>query len=178
MTNYYNIEIIETSTHLKATYRDKKFRKLEHLRGELSKAMMLQIGRIVPRHEDDFKDFETLHQGKISYTKTAEEKSLYSQFNSEWYRFYNNNFKIPPKFTGADGKALKGIITYLKSVSSTELEALELWKVVLDKYDTLSDFHKANCDLKYINSKLNIILNAIRKENSTNATGTHDNISL
>lgn len=178
MTHHYSIEIIETKTYLKATYRDKKFRKLEHLRGVLNKNMMLQIGRIVPRHESDFPEFNKRHEGKVNFSIITQEKTIYTQFSDEWFSFYEGYRELPPKFMAADGKALKAIISYLTKVSTSEQEALELWKVILDKWDTLNDFHKANTDLKYINSKLNIIINAIKQQNNTNAKGTHGTVEL
>jgi len=167
MTTHYNIEITATQTHLKVTYRDGKFRKLEHLRGVISKDMLKNIGRIIPPKESDFSAFVKEFTNRVSYTRITQEKSLYSQFLSEWAIFYENFTQLPPKFTGADGAALKGIIGYLKKVSTNENEALELWKVLLSQWDTLNDFHKANTDLKYFNSKLNIILNGIFRQNNT-----------
>ncbi len=178
MTRHYNIEILETSTHLKATYRDKKFRKLEHLRGVLNAGMVKAIGRLIPPNEANFDEYVRFFKDKVAYTLLEEEKSLYSSFNDEWHRFYEKQFALPPKFTAAEGKSLKGIIAYLTKVSVNETEAYELWKVILEKWDTLSEFHQANADLKYINSKLNILINAIKKQNNTHASSTHGSVSL
>ena len=178
MTTHYNIEIMETSTHLKVTYRDKKFRKIEHLRGVLNSGVIKAIGRLIPPNEANFDTYVKFFEGKIIYTLLTEEKSLYSSFNDEWHRFYEKQFSLPPKFTAAEGKSLKGIIAYLTKVSVNETEAFELWKVILEKWDTLSEFHQANADLKYINSKLNILINAIKKQNNTHASGTHGSVSL
>lgn len=178
MTNHYNIEVIKTATHFKATYRDGKFRKIEHLRGKIDKAYLKAIGKIIPLYDADFGDYNKMFEGKVNYTVITHEKSLYSQFLSEWNLFYTNYAQVTPKFTGMDGNALKGIIAYLTKVSTSELEALELWKVILDKWDTLNDFHKSNTDLKYINSKLNVILNAIKKANSTYTSGTGRSVEI
>lgn len=169
MTTHYNIQITETGTDLKVTYRDNKFKKLEHLRGKLDDAMLRQLGRIVPRLESSIEQFKTAYKDKVTYTKIEKQKSLYSMFLSEWYTFYNTYSEgIEPKFTGADGNALKSIIAHLKKLSSNnDTEALALFKVILDKWHTLAQFHQDNTDLKYINSKLNIILNAIKKQNNT-----------
>lgn len=166
MTHNYNIEVLQTKTHFKATYRDGKFRKLEHLRGKVDRPFMLAIGRILPLYTDDIPEFNKTHEGKVNYTIITQEKSLHTQFMSEWTLFYENYANIPPKITGADGKALKGIVGYLTKVSKTEAEALDSWRMILDRWSGLSKFHQENTDLKYINSKLNLIINAIKR--STN----------
>src|SRR5690606_5381731 len=133
MTNHYNIEIIETATHLKVTYRDNKFRKLEHLRGKLDKSMLHQLGRIIPRTETDVESFAIAYKDKVTYTKIQQEKSLYTLFLDEWTVFFEQFTGLPPKFTGVDGKSLKSIITYLKQIGGTEEQALALWKIILNK---------------------------------------------
>lgn len=178
MTHHYNIEVIKTNTHFKATYRDGKFRKLEHIRGRMDKPFLKQLGRIIPLYTQDIGDFNKEYDGKVNYTIITQEKSIYTQFLSEWSLFYEDYSGVPPKFTGVDGKALKGIIGYLTKVSTSQLEAIELWKVILDKWSSLNDFHKSNTDLKYINSKLNIILNAIKRQNSTYTSGTNRSVEL
>src|SRR5690606_16039769 len=117
MTNHYNIEIIETATHLKVTYRDNKFRKLEHLRGSLDDAMLRQLGRIIPRTETNIESFAMAYKDKVTYTKIQQEKSLYTLFLDEWINFFETFTGLPPKFTGMDGKSLKMIITYLKKIA-------------------------------------------------------------
>lgn len=178
MTNHYHIEITATQTFFKVTYRDNKFRKLEHLRGTLNEAMLKQLGRIIPRMETDFEAHRTLHQGKVNYTIITTDKSLFTQFVEAWETFYEAFYQLPPKFTGAEAKALKSIITHLKRIGKSEPEALALWQIILQKWHTLSDFHQQNADLKYINSKLNIILNAIKQQNNTYASGTDRSVEL
>lgn len=178
MTNHYNIEVLETKTHFKATYRDNKFRKLEHLRGKITIPMLKAVGRIVPLFENAFKDYTTVFKGKVNYTLIENKKTLFSEFNDAWFSFYETYAGFPPKFTGADAKSLKYIISYLTKLSTNETEALELWKLILNKWHTLNDFHKDNTDLKYINSKLNIILNAIKQKNSSYSTGTSGSVEL
>ncbi len=178
MTNHYTIKILKTSTVLKLTYRDKKFKRLEHLRGELNKNMIKEIGRIIPGHEDDLTSFKIEHNGTVTYTDITKVKSLYTQFLDEWDTFYTNFTQLTPKFTGADGNALKSIISYLKQISTDELEALATWKLILEKWHTLNDFHQANTDLKYINSKLNSIIHAIKHQNNTHTTSADGSVQL
>ncbi|OBX17817.1 MULTISPECIES: hypothetical protein [Bizionia] len=179
MTNHYNIEILETQTHLKVTYRDNKFRKLEHLRGKIDDAMLRQLGRIIPRLEASMESFKTHFEAKVSYTKIETEKSTYTLFLDEWTAFFEQLTGLPPKFTGADGNSLKSIITYLKKLSAgSEPEALALWKIILSKWHTIKEFHQQNTDLKYINSKLNIILHEIKQQGNTFTQGTNGSVEL
>lgn len=170
MTTVYNIEVLLTKTHIKVTYRNKKFKKLEHIKGNLDEAMLKQIGRIIPHHEDHLNTFKTTFKNKIAFTKIIKEKSTYSNFLGAWYAFYNGYMSMDPKFTGADGNALKAIIKYLKELhGGDETKALELWKIILEKWETLSEFHKSNTDLKYINSQLNKILINVKASSKSNA---------
>ena len=169
MTTHYNIHIISSKTDLKVTYRDNKFRKLEHLRGTLNQTMMNALGKVIPVKETDFDQFIATYKDRVTYTsEQTKPKTVYSQFLDEWYAFYNKFVGLAPKFTGADGKALKQIIAYLKILGGTDQEALLLWQLILSKWDTLDKFHQKKTDLKYINSQLNIILINVKGINKTN----------
>lgn len=169
MTNHYNIHIISSKTDLKVTYRDNKFRKIEHLRGTLDQTMMNALGKVIPVKETDFANFMISYKHKVIYTMLeTKPKTIYTQFSDEWHSFYNQFTGLPPKFSGADGNALKQIITYLKKLGGTDQEALVLWQLILSKWNTLNKFHQDNTDLKYINSQLNKILQNVKGSNQTN----------
>jgi hypothetical protein len=106
---------------------------------------------------------------RVTYREEeANPPSLYTLFLDEWFAFYHRQFGLSPKFTGADGKALKQIITYLTGNSADEEEALATWLYLLQHWGQLDEFHQRNTDLKYINSQLNKILqNAKRGNNKT-----------
>ena len=107
MTNHYNIHIISSKTDLKVTYRNNKFRKLEHLRGTLNQTMLNSLGKVIPVLETDFEQFMLTYKGRVTYTpEKTKPKTIYSQFLSEWYAFYKKFVGMTPKFTGADGNAL------------------------------------------------------------------------
>jgi hypothetical protein len=182
MTTHYNLEIISTSTHFKVTYRDKKFRAVTHLRGAMDDAMLKHLGKVIPRTEDQLPNFIDSWKGKVIYNKEVKNPSLYSLFLHEWTTFYENFAQLQPKFTGADGNALKSIMQHLKLIGHSDNEALEVWKVILSNWHSLDDFHKNNTDLKYINSKFNILINAIKKQNNTvtktNTSGTNGSVRL
>jgi hypothetical protein len=104
----------------------------------------------------------------VSYTKDEHQTaSLYTQFLDEWFGFYNCLYGFPPKFTGADGKALKQIISYLQQVSANDTEALSTWQYLLGNWQKMDEFHQRNTDLKYINSQLNKILQNAKRGNSS-----------
>lgn len=178
MTNHYHIEITATQTVFKVTYRDSKFRSLQHLRGRLNDAMLKELGRIIPRLETNFEAFSKLHHGNVKYSCITADKTIYTQFVESWYSFYERFYQLPPKFTGVDGRAMKSIIAHLKLLGNSETEGLALWRIILEKWHTLNDFHKENADLKYIDSKLNIILNAIKQQNNTYAHGSDRSVEL
>lgn len=179
MTHHYNIEIISTKTTLKATYRNGKFRKLEHLRGKLDREIMDALGKVIPVTEAAFSHFNKKWLNKVNYEiEVKNTKSLYSQFLQEWFKFYEDLTDLKPKFTGADGNALKQIINYLKKQSTNDGEALATWQLILDSWGELNEFHQQNTDLKYINSKLNVIIREIKQKKSTNVSGTNRNIEL
>lgn len=179
MTNHYNIEIKQTNAILKVTYRNKKFRRVELIKGKLSDKTLVEIGRIIPPREDEFKRYIVHFEKDINYSVINKEKSLYSKFNNAWFQFYEKAVGFSPKFTGADGKALKQIITYLKKINAgNERVALENWQLILNSWQTLKEFHQDNTDLKYINSRLNVIIREIVKNNGSDTTGADSSVSI
>ena len=76
--------------------------------------MLKQLGRIVPRQETSIKDWSLLFLNKVTYTKIEKQKTIYTLFLDEWISFYEAFTELKPKFTGADGKSLKGISRYFK----------------------------------------------------------------
>lgn len=172
MTTHYNIHIVKTKTDLKLTYRSGKFKKLEHLRGTLSDGYVKAIGNLIPPKESDLKSFIKGFEGKIIYTALSATKvvSLFSQFNSEWFAFYSKeNQGRKPKYSGADGVALKQIIKYLvEENQGDETAAIASWKFILENWKHLSDFYKKQQDLKIINSKLNVIITELANKHTSN----------
>ena len=181
MTTHYNINLVKTNTDLKLTYRDGKFQNLKHLRGVFDAVMVKYIRDVVPPRESDLEAFILSEKGKVIYTSEPKKpQSLNSKFSGAWFAFFrkeNNN--IDPKYTGADGKALNQIITYLKNINNgDEAAAIANWNLLLDNWSELSDFHQAQTDLKYINSKLNVIIREIIKNNGGNTSGTNGSVHL
>lgn len=157
---------------LKLTYKNKRFLAVKHISGTFDEFVIRHLGAILPVYENEVTAKTTEYTGKVTYSLEVKTKTLYTQFNEAWHLFYENTKQIPPKFTGADGKALKQIIAYLTKTAATEQEALESWKHVLNNWHVLKEFHKQNTDLKYINSRLNIIIDEIRCANGIATDGS------
>ncbi len=178
MTNHYTLQLVKSGMKLKATYKNKRFLRIEYISGSYDIAVINHLGVIIPVYEKEFEKFEKAFQLRVAYSEIIKEKSLFTQFNESWFTFYESYKGIAPKFTGADGAHLKQIISYLKQVSTNEKEALEAWKTILFKWKTLDEFHLKNTDLKYINSRLNVIINAIKENNGTSSTGSGHSVNL
>lgn len=171
MTHHYIIEIIKPKLFLKATYRNKKFRKIEHLRGKLDRSLMNSIGRVIPVNEDELPSFNREFENRVNYQiEVKQVQSLYTRFLNAWFQFYEDLMELKPKFTGADGKALNRIIAYLKTQSVDEEEAFNTWDFFLSNWNNLPTFHQKNTDLKYIDSKFNILINELKTNTITSSS--------
>ena len=167
MTTHYKIHTITTNATLKVSYRNGTFFRIEKLTGKLSDLQVEKIGVLIPPKEEQIKSFSERLSKKATYTLIETKKTLYSQFNDAWFTFYFEFMGVKPRFNGTDGKHLKQIISYLTELSQNENEAFELWKILLQNWKHLDDFHKQNTDLKYINSRINVILNNVKRINQT-----------
>jgi hypothetical protein len=99
---------------------------------------------------------------KVKYTEIVKKKSLYQEFVTAWFSFYESFMMIEPEFNKVEGTNLKKIITYLNRVTGDENKALELWKTILTAWHKMDDFHKKNTDIKYIYSNINRILQNVK----------------
>lgn len=172
--NTYKIEIISNQTHLKIQYSSTgKLKKLELLKGKIDADKWRSIGVVIPLLESEIADYTVKYEGKVIYTAVAVEKSLYTLFLDMWFEWFESRNNYPPKFGASDGKALKDIISYLKNITGED-QALDTWKLLLDNWQNLNQFHQKQTDLKYINSKLNVLFNELTKHSSTTHTGTTD----
>jgi hypothetical protein len=171
----YTVTIHRTHSLLKLTYKKGELCKIEIKSGGLNSQQYQQLGAILPPQEEDIERYQKQCNGSVSYIKDEQQTaSLYTQFLDEWFSFYKRLYGFPPKFTGADGKALKQIISYLQQVSN-DAEALSTWQYLLGNWQKMDAFHQKNTDLKYINSQLNKILQNAKRGNSSTTTAYSDN---
>jgi hypothetical protein len=175
MTTHHHIQIASTSTEIKATYRDGKFRKLEHFRGKLDQQMMNSLGKVIPVDENELPKFIAQFKERVIYTTDAKkEVSLFSKFNAVWFAFYQRENKRKPKFDGSEGKALHAIIAYLKQENNNdEQQALANWQLILDNWKHLPEFYQKKQDLKKINSNFNVIITELTDSISKKRGASH-----
>tara|TARA_R110001592_G_scaffold30305_4_gene108791 strand:- start:912 stop:1664 length:753 start_codon:yes stop_codon:yes gene_type:complete len=101
----------------------------------------------------------------VKKTSTNGEVSPYTNFVQIYDEFLKTNIGVGVKMNGAEGKALKQIITYLKSQvknKNSQSALVESWRLILDNWNALDDFHKKQMKLTQINSNLVNILNQLR----------------
>jgi hypothetical protein len=96
------------------------------------------------------------------HTKRSKPAGNYQDYVGAWFAFYNKVNGINPKFTAADGAALKQIKAYLEIVSPEPETALASWMAILSNYHNLDDFFRFNLDLKFINGQLNKIISQLK----------------
>jgi len=170
MINHYLITTKNTNLRLKVSYRGGGFFKFEKLSGKLTVLQIQRVGFLIPPREKDIPLWIDMIKS-ITITPIQKNKSLYSQFTEEWFNFYERLMGVQYRFNGADGKALKSIIAYLKAITGDEAQALTLWQALLSSWDKLDDFYKNNADLKFINSQINKILNHVKRTHEKRNNG-------
>jgi hypothetical protein len=174
MTTHYIIFIKDHDLKLKASYRGGTFFRIERTSGKMTDLILDKFGIIVPLKETEIKTYRQRYEKHITYTAIESKKSFYTHFTDAWFRFYENYKEIPPKFATKDGQALKRIIVYLKKVSGSEEEALELWRVILGSWKYLDEFHQKNTDLTYIEGQINKIISNVKRFSKTGTNGVSD----
>ena len=161
---------VGVSPTLEVDYKHGQLSKITLKKGILPPDYWKAIGHILPPTESDIEAFKQQFVGKVSYQKSEgsnqKSDSLYKQFLDEWFVFYQRFAGMPPRFNVTDGKHLKDLIAYFKSLTNTEEEAFASWKVLLENWHKLDDFHRRNTDLKYINSNINKIIQNAKKGNN------------
>jgi len=106
------------------------------------------------------------------------EVSPYTNFVSLYDNFCKNTIGIGCKMNGAEGKALKQIIAYLKTQvkGKGQSDLVESWRYILAKWDTLDDFHKKQMKLTQINSNLINILHQLKNNGQTKSDNLEQKI--
>lgn len=110
--------------------------------------------------------------GGTGAPKVAKPKdTLYPAMMDLYYEWYKaRNAGTPPKIDGQEGKGLKAIITYFKTVYNTkegekgeqELEVLGMFKYVLGHWEKIDPFHQKQTKLSQINSNITNIIDYLK----------------
>lgn len=91
------------------------------------------------------------------------ESKEYKDFIKSYSDFFNDKVGVPIKMDGAEGKAAKQIINYLKTATKEKGgDLIAAWVLILDNVDMWDTFHQGQLKLSQINSNLPNILNTIR----------------
>jgi biotin operon repressor len=106
------------------------------------------------------------------------EKSPYTNFVSVYDKFCKDRIGVGCKMNGAEGKALKSIIEYLKLhiKGESQSDLVDSWRYVLSRWDKLDDFHKKQMKLTQINSNLINILNQLKNNGRTKSDSLEQKI--
>lgn len=171
--NKYVLHISGKSTNARfiITYKAGKFHKLERKAGKLNQKKWQWLKeKLVPLDENQIEAISELYSASgITYTLEGKKstQSLYSKLLQPYWSFYEDKNEIPPRINAAEGKSLKDIISHLKKLSADEEEVLQLWTLILDKWDELEPFYQKQMELKQINSNINNILRQIKHGKGT-----------
>jgi len=103
----------------------------------------------------------------IPNTKTTNDNTLYKDMISIYDTFCLKMFDAPAKINGVEGKAMKQIITYLKTLckakgDSTDDAVKYSLTYILNSWHTLEPFYQKQIKLTQINSNLTNIINQIK----------------
>ena len=161
MTKKYIITIAQLGTVFRATYTNGKLKRIEHQRGKVTVRLWKRLTKLIPYSEELIPIRRQELADRITYDEEVKQtpQSLYSQFMGEYFKFYEDYSKgIPPKITGAEGKALKQVIAYLTDISATDAEALEVWRQIFANWDKLDEFYQQQIQIRQINSNLNTLI--------------------
>lgn len=103
-----------------------------------------------------------LHQQEVM----GKGNEVYMQFMGAYFAFFRkNNDGIEPNITGAQGKALKQIITYLRrqSHSKDDAGALASWQFILANWHKLTKFIQQQNSLTQILKHINEIITQLKQ---------------
>jgi len=99
-------------------------------------------------------------QPKPKKETTTEGYQDFMKLYSDWFK---HSFGVPPKIKVYDGKALKELIAYLKSINKGDIQkALELFQHILQRWGEQDAFIQKQTSLSQINSNINNIITGFK----------------
>ena len=151
-----------------ATYTNNgKLKRLEAKKGVLYDAA---------KAGHDFAYIERDIDGEHWKLHQAEKDAFFNPAQTAWLEFYKKATEgLDYRFTATDGKALKEIGKHLTSISANTNDAIESFKLILKRWDTLDPFYRHKMQLTFINSQLNTIINLIKNGKQTSGTAGSTN---
>lgn len=159
MTKY---EITHPDLTLWVWYRGGTVAKLQVRRGSFAKhqAAWPTIAKWVPKSETDIEAYAerwpAIQYKRQGANRDAPSGSLYKYLVSDWFMMYFDLFRAEYRFSGVDGKAMKGIEKHLVSAYGDDARAT--WQALLSRWNELPDFYRKKADLAFVNAKLNEII--------------------
>ena len=95
-----NINSKGATAVLKLTYKNNKFLKLEFVSGKLSQVQHESLMKLVPQLEACILILRQEYNGRVEWILIQREnKTLFKEINDFYHNWYQNKFKIKPKFT-------------------------------------------------------------------------------
>lgn len=88
-----------------------------------------------------------------------EKDQNHNEFVAAYFEFYKERIGVKPKFTAADGKAIKEIKAYLETVVQDPFYS---WKFILQNWQKLTPFIANQCTAMAINKNINEILSQLK----------------
>lgn len=132
------------------------------------------IGHVVPiflADLDAYKARWTALNYQMKATASEKKKTFLQELNAVWFACYFAQFGFSPKYTGADGKALKQIGAYLSNETGSEDKAVELFRYIFERWHELDTFTQGQYNLLQINSRLNLILQQLKTKQQGDGKG-------
>ena len=106
--------------------------------------------------------------------KKIQADPLFKELMSIYFQQIEAQTGIKPQIDASDGKGLKAIIKYFRSVSSDENMIINTWKAIFENYSRWDKFYQKQLRLRQINSNLTNIINSIK--NGTQSATTPKSI--
>jgi hypothetical protein len=102
--------------------------------------------------------------------KEAEQEPVYGVFLEMYFEFHSSTVGTGPRMDARQGKALKGIISYLRSNSkrSDDQGAIDAWAFILKYWSSLSDFMQKQITLTSIERNISEIIMQIKQHATRN----------
>lgn len=105
---------------------------------------------------------------KNDKNENIEKNELYKSLLDLYFTWHEEKFGVIPKMDGANGKALKAIITYIRSIQkknnlpATDEEVARGFETILRGWSRLDAFTQKKTRLIDINSNLQLIINTFK----------------